>query len=505
MRLAAGDGPGCRRARSRSTCGRRTGRSTDDAAGAADTRIDDDARGVAVLVRDDAARPRSSIDENAAVERPTSSSTIAATRVAHRAVDPRRDGGRRDGGGAGRPDDPCGSTSRRSSSSPTTVDADGIDLDYEQFAFADGRETWAATRPNWVAFVTELADALHADGRTLTVSIPPVYDADETGDSGYWVYDHGAIAEVRRRIRIMAYDYSIAEPGPIAPLAWVEQAVEGAKKAVADDSKLVLGVPMYGYNWVIATVGTCPPTAEGRTGVTTRSVDDLIARRRRDAGPRRGVGEWSFTYDLEVTDGTTTCTQTREVHYVDADGARGTDRSRARGGSRRRGAVGARLRNRRHVGHDRRHDPGRDDGRPDGHPDRGLVVAHLERLWTAITIRRGAGVSRVARRSGRRSERTVDGELEVGRRCTHQTGLDKSAFVPVGTVARWHDRAAHVGREPRLDRVCHVAPLRLAGGRLAICDQRAQADADREHDDARDRERDTKLDERVASVADTSC
>ncbi|MGZ6983015.1 MAG: hypothetical protein ACXVH5_12680, partial [Ilumatobacteraceae bacterium] len=30
----------------------------------------------------------------------------------------------------------------------------------------------------------------------------------------------------------------------------------------------------------------------------------------------------SFTYQLQVTDGTTTCTQTREVHYVDAEGAR---------------------------------------------------------------------------------------------------------------------------------------------------------------------------------------
>ena len=87
----------------------------------------------------------------------------------------------------------------------------------------------------------------------------------------------------------MAYDYSTGEPGPIAPLAWVEQAVEGTKKAVADDSKLVLGVPMYGYNWVVATAGTCPPIAEGRTGVTARSVDDLIARRGGHR-PRRGVG-----------------------------------------------------------------------------------------------------------------------------------------------------------------------------------------------------------------------
>ncbi|MEJ7801325.1 MAG: HAD-IA family hydrolase, partial [Ilumatobacter sp.] len=62
------------------------------------------------------------------------------------------------------------------------LDADGIDLDYEQFAFADGRDTWASTRPNWVAFVTELAGALHADDRTLTVSIPPVWGLADDAD-----------------------------------------------------------------------------------------------------------------------------------------------------------------------------------------------------------------------------------------------------------------------------------------------------------------------------------
>ena len=30
---------------------------------------------------------------------------------------------------------------------------EGIDIDYEQFAFADGRDSWAATRPNWAAFI----------------------------------------------------------------------------------------------------------------------------------------------------------------------------------------------------------------------------------------------------------------------------------------------------------------------------------------------------------------
>jgi len=36
---------------------------------------------------------------------------------------------------------------------------DGIDLDYEGFAFSDGQDSWATTQPVWVTFVTELAAA----------------------------------------------------------------------------------------------------------------------------------------------------------------------------------------------------------------------------------------------------------------------------------------------------------------------------------------------------------
>lgn len=202
------------------------------------------------------------------------------------------------------------------------LDAAGLDIDYEQFAFADDRSTWATTRPSWVAFVTELAGRLHAEGRTLAVSIPPVYDDGRTAASGFWVYDYGAITPVVDRIRVMAYDYSTSAPGPIAPLDWVARAVRGTAEASGDPSKLVLGLPTYGYNWPVATTGTCPAgRAEGRTGVTARSAADLAARR--DGVPvyDETTGGWSFTYSLEVSDGTTTCTQQRKVHYVDGAGA----------------------------------------------------------------------------------------------------------------------------------------------------------------------------------------
>ncbi len=202
------------------------------------------------------------------------------------------------------------------------LEVDGIDLDYEQFAFADGAATWETTSPVWVTFIEELADALHKDKRTLTVSIPPVYDVETTGDRGYWVYDHGAIAEHVDAIRIMAYDFSVPDAGPIAPLAWVRDAVDGTSKAVPEEfhDKLVLGVPSYGTNWVVSTTGECPATAEGKTGVTALAVDELAARRGATPVYDEFTGEWSFAYSLTVEDGVMICVQNRKVHWVDAEG-----------------------------------------------------------------------------------------------------------------------------------------------------------------------------------------
>ena len=197
---------------------------------------------------------------------------------------------------------------------------DGIDIDYEQFAFADNRATWSTTRPLWIDFISELADRLHADGRTLSVSVPRINDGGRTDDSGFWVYDYAGMAKHVDQIRIMAYDYSTGTAGPIAPLSFVQGAISAAKKVVGDDSKLVLGVALYGYNWVIATVGTCPADQEGKTSVSQRNIDELLAKRTATPVHDPVTGESSFTYQLQSDDGA--CTQTREVHYVDAEGAR---------------------------------------------------------------------------------------------------------------------------------------------------------------------------------------
>jgi spore germination protein len=204
------------------------------------------------------------------------------------------------------------------------LDADGIDIDYEKFAFDDPRSTWDDTRVAFADFIDELATALHADGRRLVVSVPPVYDDGTTDASGYWVYDIARIATSADQIRVMAYGYSGQAAGPVSPLAWVERSIDGVVEAAGGADKVVLGVPLYGTNVPTSTSGTCPPDAPGTTAVTLRTIDDLIERRGARPQFDDATNEWTFTYDLDVEDaaGEIVCTQTREVNYVDANGAR---------------------------------------------------------------------------------------------------------------------------------------------------------------------------------------
>ena len=114
---------------------------------------------------------------------------------------------------------------------------DGIDLDFEKFAFNDGQQTWAATKSSWVTFVSELATSLHATGKLLSVSVPPMY----SDSSGYWVYAFRDIAPHIDKLRIMAYDYSWDSAGPIGgPLSWVRTVLGYAVDAVPA-SKVYLG------------------------------------------------------------------------------------------------------------------------------------------------------------------------------------------------------------------------------------------------------------------------
>jgi len=138
---------------------------------------------------------------------------------------------------------------------------DGIDLDFEGFAFDDGSATWATTRPAWVAFVTALGAALHAQGKLLSVTTP--YLSSPT--TGYWVYDWAGIGPAVDRLRVMTYDYHVSVAGPIAPFPWVDSVARFAITQVPA-GKVQIGVAGYGRDWktgvsYTGAVASCPTVA----------------------------------------------------------------------------------------------------------------------------------------------------------------------------------------------------------------------------------------------------
>ena len=108
-----------------------------------------------------------------------------------------------------------------------TNNYDGIDIDFEGFAFVDGNDTWKATAPLWVAFIRELSAALRAENKLLSVSTPYVLNPADK-QKGYFVYAWVDIASYIDKLRIMTYDYSVAKVGPLGPIFWAERTVQYA-------------------------------------------------------------------------------------------------------------------------------------------------------------------------------------------------------------------------------------------------------------------------------------
>ena len=207
----------------------------------------------------------------------------------------------------------------------TSKNFDGIDLDFEGFAFVDGTASWPTTKPNWVLLVKELSTALHAQGKILSVTVP-VHFALTEKQKGYTVYAWAEIAQSIDRLRIMTYDYSTSKPGPIGPISWVERTVQYAV-SVMPASKVYIGLAGYGRDWVIKVDGTCPSNVS-KVVSTSAKAATFVMRNAATLATTYGVTptyneqhqEATFTY-LKTYNGNnasgqaTSCTATRTAWY----------------------------------------------------------------------------------------------------------------------------------------------------------------------------------------------
>ena len=202
-----------------------------------------------------------------------------------------------------------------------TNNYDGIDLDLEGFAFSDGTASWAKTSPNWVLFIKELSTLLHANGKILSMTTPVIFDPVKKRKGSYWVYNWPETAPYIDRLRIMTYDYSTSKPGPIGPLEWTEATVAYAA-TLMPPSKVWLGVPGYGRDWITKVTGKCPATyaklikAGAKAAVFAANKGTELASTY-GATPvySEKMGEVTFTYEKTYTEGTASCTATRVAWY----------------------------------------------------------------------------------------------------------------------------------------------------------------------------------------------
>ena len=205
---------------------------------------------------------------------------------------------------------------------------DGIDLDFEGFAFIDPNTTWKTTAPNWVLFIKELGAALHAQKKILSITTPYLFNPAEK-QKGYFVYAWAEVAPHIDRLRIMTYDYSTSRPGPIGPIAWIEKTVKYAV-SIMPASKVYLGLPGYGKDWVTKVEGVCPsnlakiitPSAKAGTFLM-RDAASIAATYGAVPTYNETFAEVTFSYKREYTGTTssglsTTCTASRTAWHQNA-------------------------------------------------------------------------------------------------------------------------------------------------------------------------------------------
>ena len=117
---------------------------------------------------------------------------------------------------------------------------DGIDIDYEGLG--------SENSDLFTQFITQLSAAFKASNKTVDVTVEARIGSDPPMD---WA----ALAKVADQVRVMVYDYhgiNTGQPGPIAPIGWLQEVLDYAKKTVPQQ-KLAIGIGDYGYDWAQPT------------------------------------------------------------------------------------------------------------------------------------------------------------------------------------------------------------------------------------------------------------
>lgn len=134
----------------------------------------------------------------------------------------------------------------------------GLDVDFE-YIYPENRE-------NYNDFLRKLSSRLRPLGYSLTTAVAPKTSADQKGLL-YEAHDypvHGALTD---HTILMTYEWghTYGPPMPVAPITEVRKVLNYAVSAIPRQ-KIFMGIPNYGYDWVIPYVEGSKATTLSNTG-----------------------------------------------------------------------------------------------------------------------------------------------------------------------------------------------------------------------------------------------
>jgi spore germination protein len=142
-------------------------------------------------------------------------------------------------------------------------DADGLDIDMEYIP--------PELKQGFLRFIRRAAAACHERGWVINVALAPKFYAEQPGVL-YEAHDYREIGEYADTVFLMTYEwgYKYGTPMAVAPLPSVRNVLNYALTEIPA-SKIILGIPNYGYDWKL-------PFVEGETVAETISNVTAAAR-----------------------------------------------------------------------------------------------------------------------------------------------------------------------------------------------------------------------------------
>ncbi|MBM7569902.1 glycoside hydrolase family 18 protein [Aquibacillus albus] len=139
----------------------------------------------------------------------------------------------------------------------------GLNIDFE-YIYPQDRE-------NYNAFLRQVVNRLHPLGYSVSTAVAPKYSAEQQGLL-YEAHDYAAHGEIVDFVVIMTYEWgwSGGPPMAVAPINEVRQVIEYALTEIPSN-KIVMGMPLYGYDWTL-------PYVEGGPWARTLSPQTAVER-----------------------------------------------------------------------------------------------------------------------------------------------------------------------------------------------------------------------------------